>query len=107
MANLSQLFSKNLRRFRKATKLSQRNFSEIAAIGEKSLIRLENGQGGIKFATLEKLARALDVPPSSLFADESVSESDLLNTKISHAIKGLSPEKLEIVYNLVRDLKKI
>ncbi len=106
MANLSQIFSKNLKQLRKATNLSQRNFSEKAEIGEKSLIRLEKGQGGIKFATLEKLAKALDVPPSAFFTDEDSSQ-DLAVQKIQHAIKDLSEEKLKIVYNLIRELKNI
>lgn len=106
MANLSQIFSKNLKQLRKATNLSQRNFSEKAEIGEKSLIRLEKGQGGIKFATLEKLAKALDIPPSALFADEDSSQ-ELAVQKIQHAIKGLSEEKLKIVYNLISELKNI
>ncbi len=106
MANLSQIFSKNLKQLRKATNLSQRNFSEKAEIGEKSLIRLEKGQGGIKFATLEKLAKALDIPPSALFADED-SAQELAVQKIQHAIKGLSEDKLKIVYNLISELKNI
>lgn len=106
MANLSQIFSKNLKQLRKATNLSQRNFSEKAEIGEKSLIRLEKGQGGIKFATLEKLAKALDIPPSALFADED-SAQELAVQKIQHAIKGLSEKKLKIVYNLISELKNI
>ena len=106
MANLSQIFSKNLKQLRKATNLSQRNFSEKAEIGEKSLIRLEKGQGGIKFATLEKLANALDIPPSALFADED-SAQELAVQKIQHAIKGLSEKKLKIVYNLISELKNI
>ncbi len=107
MANLTQIFSKNLKRFRKDSKLSQRNFSEKASIGEKSLIRLEKGQGGIKFSTLEKLAKALDVPPYVFFIDESADEQDIINGKIQHAIKDLPPEKLELIYNLIKDLKKI
>ena len=107
MNNLSKLFGTNLKKIRKASKISQRNFAERADMSESTIISMEQGQVAIHFSTIEKLAEALDVPPSSLFADESVSESDLLNAKISHAIKGLSPEKLEIVYNLVRDLKKI
>ena len=106
MANLSQIFSKNLKQLRKATNLSQRNFSEKAEIGEKSLIRLEKGQGGIKFATLEKLAKALDIPSSALFADED-SAQELAVQKIQHAIKGLSEKKLKIVYNLISELKNI
>lgn len=107
MVNLSQIFSKNLKRLRKSINLSQRNFSEKAEIGEKSLIRLEKGQGGIKFATLEKLAKSLDVPPTVFFVDENSGENDIVIQKIQHAIKDLSPEKLELVYNLIRNLKNI
>lgn len=107
MKNLSKLFGSNLKKIRKSIGISQRNFSEMTDMSESTIISMEHGQVAIHFSTLEKLAKALDVPPYVFFIDESADEQDIINGKIQHAIKDLPPEKLELIYNLIKDLKKI
>ena len=106
MNKLSKLFGNNLKKIRKSRNISQRDFAEKADLSETTILGLEKGQIAIQFETLEKLCLALDIPPSALLADED-SAQELAVQKIQHAIKGLSEEKLKIVYNLISELKNI
>lgn len=107
MNKLSIIFGSNLRNIRKAHKISQRDFAEKADLSESTILGLENGQVAIQFETLEKICATLNVPPTVFFVDENSGENDIVIQKIQHAIKDLSPEKLELVYNLIRNLKNI
>lgn len=58
-----------VRELREAKGLTQAQLGEKAGIRAATISRIEGGRvSGVEFATLEKLARALDVDPALLIA---------------------------------------
>lgn len=51
---------------------SQLRLGELAGVDNKTISRAENGVYAISVDQIARLARALSVPPSSLFPDERI-----------------------------------
>src|SRR5271168_3938098 len=66
------VISERLRRIREAQNLSQGDIQERTGLFRCYLSRLENGRTVPSIETLEKLARALDVPLHQLFTDDEL-----------------------------------
>src|ERR1700691_4914160 len=64
------VISERLKRLREAQNLSQGDIQERTGLFRCYLSRLENGRTVPSIETLEKLARALDVPLHPLFTDD-------------------------------------
>lgn len=60
-------FGKNIRIYRELNKLSQEQLSEKMGISTGSLSRIECGRQFVKYQTLEKIAKAFDIPVGDLF----------------------------------------
>ena len=61
-----QQFAANLRKARPRRKLSQEALGAAAGMHRTEVSRLERAERDPRLATIVKLARALDVPPSKL-----------------------------------------
>lgn len=58
----------NLKEYRKRRRLSQEELAEMAGVSRYTIIRIESGEPvEIRVATLEALAKALNVSVRSLF----------------------------------------
>ncbi len=66
------VISERLKRLREAQNLSQGDIQERTGLFRCYLSRLENGRTVPSIETLEKLARALDVPLHQLFTEDDV-----------------------------------
>lgn len=64
--DLLDRFAANVRRFRAKKKLSQKALAERIGISVSYVSMLERGQRSPPLETIEKLARALGVPPGTL-----------------------------------------
>jgi transcriptional regulator with XRE-family HTH domain len=64
--DLLDRFASNVRRFRAKKKLSQKALAERIGISVSYVSMLERGQRSPPLETIEKLAKALGVPPGTL-----------------------------------------
>lgn len=64
--DLLQRFAANVRRLRARKKLSQKALAERTGVSVSYVSMLERGQRSPPLETIEKLARALGVPPATL-----------------------------------------
>lgn len=64
--DLLQRFAANVRRLRAKKNLSQKALAERSGVSVSYISMLERGQRSPPLETIEKLARALGVPPSTL-----------------------------------------
>ena len=64
--DLLDRFASNVRRFRAKKKLSQKALADRIGISVSYVSMLERGQRSPPLETIEKLAKALGVPPGSL-----------------------------------------
>jgi len=68
--DLSRIFVYNLRKWRRATGLSQKKLAEKCGAAHSYIRQIENGLGNPSFALLAKIAEALEIEPYQLFYDE-------------------------------------
>lgn len=109
MSNLKQLVGKNLRRVRKAKKLTQTQLSVIANVQYRSIGYIEQGRYLGRVDTLEKIIKALDIPASELFLDVEIHPDDSINlklAKINETLKTCTPEKLDVICKVIDALSK-
>lgn len=66
--DLLERFATNVRRYRAKRKLSQKALADRIGISVSYVSMLERGQRSPPLETIEKLAKALGVPPGSLLA---------------------------------------
>ncbi len=74
--DLRSVFSHNLRRFRKARKLSQEQLADAAGLDRSYISLLETGTYYASLKVIEKLATALDLPASELLREERTTDTD-------------------------------
>jgi DNA-binding XRE family transcriptional regulator len=65
-ASLPIAWERGLREIRRERDLSQRRLAEMAGVGVKSIIRCELGDWKPTHRTIEKVSRALEVPPDEV-----------------------------------------
>ncbi len=64
---LEQVFAANVRHYRRAKKLKQRQLAELLGLGRKAISDYEVSRTKPDFETIEKIAAALDIPAAALF----------------------------------------
>ena len=67
MTNLKILFGKNLRKIRRRDDLTQEKLAEILGISVEFVSNMERGVNAPSFETIEKIAKAFDLPVNQLF----------------------------------------
>ena len=70
MANLKRRFGSLVAAHRRRMGWTQRRLAEAADLSDDMIARVEVGSTGVSFATIEKLAEALQVDPAELFTAE-------------------------------------
>jgi transcriptional regulator with XRE-family HTH domain len=68
---LTKLVAQNLSAFRRERKLSQATVARSSGMSLSYISMLERGQRSPSLEALEALAKAIGVPPESLFAEPS------------------------------------
>lgn len=68
---LLQVFSKNLRKYRNVSGLSQEAFAHKAGLHRTYISALERGKRSIALDNIEKIADALEIDAHLLFVDAS------------------------------------
>lgn len=86
----------NIKKYRKAKKMTQRELSEISNVSYSFVSKLESGeQTNPSFETITKLANALGVPANLLLGNvNTLSDNDILNILLSD---NVSDEMIEYI----------
>jgi transcriptional regulator with XRE-family HTH domain len=64
--SLISVFAANLRRYRKDASLTQERLAELAGLHRTYVGSAERGERNVSLDAIERLAMALDLPPSKL-----------------------------------------
>ena len=67
MSNITQIIGERIRMYRTRKKLSQDALGELAGLHGKYIGQLERGERNATLESVEKVARALDLPFETLF----------------------------------------
>lgn len=78
MSNISQIIGERIRMYRNRKNISQDALGEIAGLHGKYIGQLERGEKNATLGSIEKVAKALDLPLDLLF--ENVTGGDTQNT---------------------------
>lgn len=69
--SVPKLFGRNVRKFRKAARLTQEQLSERLGISQKHLSTIETGTQFASAQLIEKISNELEIPPADLFGGSS------------------------------------
>ncbi|MGD1843394.1 MAG: helix-turn-helix domain-containing protein [Thermonemataceae bacterium] len=96
---------KNIKRIREAKKLSQKEVIAAINMGAAQYSRIENGKTEPSISTLERIARALGVKLSQLFATEEDSEDinsqDATIMEKVKLIESLPEQEKQTIFNML------
>jgi len=92
--DLSRLFIRNLKRWRKISGLSQKMLAEKCGTGCSYVRQIESGVGTPSLAMLAKIAEALEIEPYLLLYDEASSHGRAVRERHLEFVKG---KLLEVV----------
>ena len=105
--DLTQLFIRNLKKWRKITGLSQEKLAERCNTSHSYIRQLESGVGHPSFAFIGKIAAALKIEPYQLLYNETAKSCETARTR---HIESTEKKLLETVTNDIQtafdELKK-
>jgi transcriptional regulator with XRE-family HTH domain len=94
MAELKTLFGAMVRKHRTRRKLSQIALSEKAGLSLETVARVERGESGASFETVEKIAAALDVRPAAMFGVDPENPQDDAFERLVIALARMEPKRV-------------
>ena len=99
---------KKIKRMRVNRGLTQETLAELADISQRTLSGIESGDNFVTAETLDNLVKALNTTTEELFATNHLrSNTEVLNEILSNInIISANPDKLDILYNVVKSLMK-
>ena len=88
--------------------LTQEQLAELVDISQRTLSGIEIGENFVTAETLDKIVKSLNTTVEELFAVNHLRNKEELVEEIKESLRIISeyPEKLEILYNVVRGLLK-
>jgi transcriptional regulator with XRE-family HTH domain len=102
MRTTKELLGARIKELRKARRLSQDQLSEKVNIDPKHLSRIEVGKSYPSLATLEKIAKALNVEIKDLFEYMHEVKGKELTENIIRLLKESDEEKLRLILKITR-----
>ena len=106
MTKLSDVISKRLKEYRKEHDLSQEQFAEKAGISLPLLSELERGIANPTLQTLEKIARAMDLPVAEMLdADCALKDERRLRSQIAGRLEKFDADNLKVISALLGRMK--
>jgi transcriptional regulator with XRE-family HTH domain len=106
MNNVKEQLGLRIQELRKNKGLNQAELSEMISVDAKHISRLETGVTFPSPATLEAIAKALDVQIKELFEFEHIAECGENIRNIEMLLKGAGDDKLQMIYKVVRAILK-
>ena len=102
--NTKELLGLKVKEFRTQKKITQEKLSELIAVDNGYISKLEVGQNFPSISTLEKIANALDVELYELFIFTSDKQNDYKDEIIS-IYERLNKEKQYTLYRVAKGLE--
>jgi transcriptional regulator with XRE-family HTH domain len=84
---LNRLFIQNLKRWRKAMGISQKDLAEKCGTSHSYIRQLESGSGNPSFSFIGKIANALQIEPYQLFYNETVKSNKSARIKYMESVQ--------------------
>ena len=106
-SEMDKVFGSILKDYRNRLKLTQAEMSEKLDISEKYVSRIETGPGGISKETLAKYMNILGISPNTIYKEFINNPRVKAEIEITEKISELSPEKLEVVLEMVNLIKNL
>lgn len=105
--DISALFGKNLKKYRKSAGLTQEQLSEKLEITQKHLSMLETGSQFASAPLISKICGVLDVAPSKLFeTDFDENESNRLFARLATFFKNEIDRTQAVLLSRIDEIKK-
>ncbi len=104
MLGVLTVFSKNIRRLRKLSGLTQEGFAEKIGLQTRSLTDIENGKYLPKPANIDKICSNLNITPGELFKfpfDVADDEKIEMINQINEKLAVMNSEHIKIFYNII------
>lgn len=96
------VIGQRIKQARLAKNLTQEDLAEQIDISVAFLSRVERGNSHINLKRLNQLCGLLDVTEGYVLNGASSSSKNYLNKEFSELIKGCSPEKQKLIYNVAK-----
>ena len=106
-SEMDKVFGSILKDYRNRLKLTQAEMSEKLDISEKYVSRIETGTGGISKETLAKYMNILGISPNTIYKEFINNPRVKAEIEVTEKISELSPEKLEVVLEMVNLIKNL
>lgn len=104
MLGVLTVFSKNIRRLRKISGLTQEKFAEKIDIQARSLIDIERGKYLPKHANIDKICINLDITVSELFKtphNPAETDKDAIIKQINEKLNEMDTEHVKMFNNMI------
>jgi len=106
MDNIYRRLGKRVRKERQQLGWTQEDLAERCGMHPSYVGQVERGVKKISIASLEKLARALRVPPGSLLDDSSAPAPDSWGYKFEGLLRDKPEKDRRLLYSTLRHLSK-
>ncbi len=105
---IKQELGKKIKRMRLNRGLTQEQLAEAVNVSQRTLSGIEIGENFVTAETFDRIVTALKTTPDELFAVNHLRGQDEIFSEIQTDIYSISqdPLKLDILYNVVKALKK-
>ena len=107
MKSGNKSFGKRLRILRDIKGYTQEELAELVDLEYQTISRIETGTYFTSYETLDKLAKALDVPIKELFNYEESNNREEVIFRIKNLLHHCSDKELDFIYATLLNLKKI
>ena len=99
---------KKIKRMRINRGLTQEQLAELVDISQRTLSGIEIGENFVTAETLDRIIKSLNTTTEELFATNHLRDKNEVVTEIIENLKFISqsPDKLDILYNVVKSLMK-
>lgn len=99
---ICQILGNNIKKIRKAKRITQNELAEKIGVEVKSLSLIETGKGFISSKTLEKLSSVLNTPIKNFFEENNYHNSETLYREIIDNLNIIKTDTLKLnTVNLV------
>jgi len=102
--DIKKLFGKKIKNYRIANKLTQFSLGEKIGINQRQIALIESGKSFPSLKTLIKFADIFACTIGDLFVFENLREVEYLKKDIEIMLTNSTPDKIKIIYTLVRSL---
>lgn len=100
------IIGQRIKQARLAKNYTQEDLAEMIDISVAFLSRVERGNSHINLKRLNQICGLLDVSEGYILNGASSNSSHYLNKEFAELIKGCSPEKQKLIYNVAKAISE-